>query len=160
MVEPRNVHGSVAAGFTLAEMLAALVILLFGVMSLLGAMTSSIAQRRTADARQELTALLEQAVLRVQHEAVVASGDDASVGGLDFKPLVDQTTAGFPGMLWSATAVADETRPELWLVKITVRWFDAGDEVTSEFLRVVPRQLPLRERVTKFRGDDGGAASR
>ncbi len=47
MVDPRRHE----AGFTLAEMLAALGILLFGVTSLLAAMASSIGQRRTADAR-------------------------------------------------------------------------------------------------------------
>src|SRR5204863_5215179 len=59
-------------GFTLIEMLMALMILLLGVTSLLGAMSSSVAQRRTADARHELTAMCEAALLRVQNEAVRA----------------------------------------------------------------------------------------
>lgn len=159
MAEPTvtTVRRGSSAGFTLIEMMAALVILLFGVVALLGAMTTSIAQRRTADARQELTALVDAAVLRVQQEAIQGPPGNPSPSELTFVPLVDQTTAGFDGMRWSATAIADESRPELWLVKITVRWFDASEEVTSEFLRVVARQLPLRDRVSKFRGDDAGA---
>lgn len=142
-----------AAGFTLAEMLAALGILLFGVTALLGALASSIAQRRTTDARHELTALCDHAVHRVMQEAVRAPGDRATPADLEFTPLLDQPAPGFPGMRWSAKVVADETRPTLWLLTIEVRWLDAGEEVVAEFLRVVPRQLPLRDRVLTFRGE-------
>src|SRR5262245_27884462 len=117
------------AGFTLAEMMAALTILLFGVTALLSAMASSIGQRRTTDARHELTALCEYAMHRVTHECVRSSSDRATPLDIEFVPLVDQTAPGFPGMKWSAKAVADEDRPTLWLVTIEVRWLDAGDEV-------------------------------
>ncbi len=142
-----------AAGFTLIEMVAALAILLFGVLSVIGAMTTSIGQRRTADARHELCGLCEEAVHRVVHEAIRAKGPDPSPLDLEFTPLVDQETPGFPGMRWSASVTTDEACPELWLLKVDVRWLDAGEEVSTEFLRVLPRQLPLRERVQGFRGE-------
>jgi prepilin-type N-terminal cleavage/methylation domain-containing protein len=155
MADPRTIERDgrpcAQAGFTLAEMLAALTILLFGMTALLGALSSSVAQRRTTDARHELTALVDAAVLRVQHEAIKAPGGDASPFELVFEPLVDQPVPFVPGMTWSATVVADDTRPELWMVRIVARWLDAGEEVTAEFLRVLPRQLPLRERVLSFR---------
>lgn len=151
MVEPTK--SSPAAGFTLAEMLAALGILLFGVTALLGAMANSIAQRRTTDARHELTALCEHAVHRVTHECMRAAGDKATPFDVEFVPLVDQPAPGFPGMRWSAKAVADETMPTLWMVTIDVRWLDAGEDVVAQFLRLVPRQLPLRDRVLTFRGE-------
>jgi type II secretory pathway pseudopilin PulG len=148
------------AGFTLAEMLAALGILLFGVVSLLGAMTASIGQRRSTDAKLELAALCEHALQRVQQECVRAPGDAADPLDLEFVPLVDQPAPGFAGMTWSATATADESKPLVWLVRIEVRWYEAGDVVTAEFLRVVPRQLPLRDRVSSFRGDNPESATR
>ena len=106
------------AGFTLAEMLAALGILLFGVTALLGALSSSIAQRRTTDAYQELTSLCDLAMHRVQHECIRSTTGDSSPFDLEFVPLTDQPVPGFPGMTWSATAAEDETRPQLWLVTI------------------------------------------
>jgi prepilin-type N-terminal cleavage/methylation domain-containing protein len=142
-----------AAGFTLAEMLAALAILLFGVTALIGSLATSVAQRRTTDARHELTALCDHAMHRVVHECPRATEGDNTPLGLSFVPLLDQAAAGFDGMRWSATAVADETRPELWLVRLEVRWFDAGDAVDAVFYRVIPRQLPLGARVVAFRGD-------
>lgn len=142
------------AGFTLAEMLAALAILLFGVVALLGGMTTSVNQRRMTDARHELVALCDYAVHKVLHEGIRTTGDSGSPLDLELMPMVDQPAPGFDGMRWSAKAVADESRPELWLLRIEVRWLDGGDEVSTEFLRIVPRQLPLRERVATFRGDN------
>jgi len=147
-----------AAGFTLVEMLAALAILLFGVTALLGALSTSIAQRRSSDARHEFSALCDLAVQRVQHEAIRSATGSGLPFDLDFVPLVDQPVPGFPGMTWSATATADPGRPDLWLVHVEARWLDAGEEVVADFFRVVPRQLPLRDRVLSFR--EGGSGRR
>lgn len=151
MADPRPCRGQ--AGFTLAEMLAALGILLFGVTALLGALSSSVAQRRTIDARLESTALCEHALHRVQHEAVRRRAGATSDLELEVVSLDDQAAPGFPGMTWSATAVVDENRPDLWLVRIRMRWLEGGDDVDQEFLRILPRQLPLRQRVERFRDD-------
>ncbi|MCK5940687.1 MAG: hypothetical protein KAI24_01860, partial [Planctomycetes bacterium] len=75
---------------------------------------------------------------------------------LEFVPLVDQPVPGFPGMTWSASATEDELQPLLWFVKIEARWLDEGEPVVAEFLRIVPRQLPMRDRVTSFREGSGG----
>lgn len=144
---------SSVAGFTLAEMLAALAILLFGVTALLAALSSSVAQRRTIDARLESTALVEHALHRVQHEAVRRSSSGTSDLDLEVVSLENQEAPGFPGMTWSATAVVDQGRPDLWLVKLRIRWLEQGDDVAEEFLRVLPRQLPLGQRVKRFRDE-------
>jgi len=138
-------------GFTLAEMLAALAILLFGVTALLGALSSSISQRRTTDARHELTTLCDLAMHRVRYESIRSTNGDSSPFDLEFVPLIDQEVPGFPGMTWSATATEDENRPLLWMVKIEARWLDEGEPIVAEFLRVVPRQLPMRDRVMSFK---------
>ncbi|MFN3240529.1 MAG: type II secretion system protein [Planctomycetota bacterium] len=137
-------------GFTLAEMLAALAILLFGVTALLGALSSSISQRRTTDARHELTALCDLAMHRVRYESIRSVSGSSTPDQLEFVPLIDQPVPGFPGMTWSATATEDENRPLLWLVKIEARWLEEGEPVVEQFLRIVPRQLPMRDRVLSF----------
>lgn len=156
MVDPVDSARRHENGFTLAEMLAALGILLFGVTALLGALSSSIAQRRTIDARLESTALCEHALHRVQHEAVRRRADAATDLDLEVVSLENQDAPGFPGMTWSATAVVDETRPDLWLVRLRIRWLEEGDDVGQEFLRVLPRQLPLGQRVRRFRDENPG----
>ncbi|MEO6594463.1 MAG: type II secretion system protein [Planctomycetota bacterium] len=139
-----------SAGFTLVEMLAALGILLFGITALIGALTASIAQRRTTDARLETTALCEYAMCRLQQEAIRPRDGSTSDLDLELTPLQDQTAPGFPGMRWSAKMIVDDNRPDIWLVRLEIRWMEEGDDVTEEFLRVLPRQLPLRVRVQRF----------
>ncbi|MCA8967491.1 MAG: type II secretion system protein [Planctomycetota bacterium] len=144
-------HARDEQGFTLAEMLAALAILLFGVTALLGALATSINQRRSAEAMLEFSTLCDLAVQKVQQQAVRSTTGSSLPFDLEFVPLVDQPAPGFPGMTWSAKAIVDDDRPDLWLVQITAKWLDEGEESTAEFFRVLPRQLPLRDRVLSFR---------
>ena len=140
-----------AEGFTLAEMLAALLILLLGVTALLGAMTSSVAQRRSTDAMLEAQALCDHALLRLQHESVRRKAGAGTDLELELVPLQDQTAPGFPGMTWSGKAIEDENRPDVWLIKLEFKWLESGDYRLAEFLRILPKQLPLRDRVLRFR---------
>ena len=156
ILTPRRPDG----GFTLAEMLAALGILLFGVTALIGALASSIAQRRTTDARLEATALCEHALHRLQHEGVARRAGATTDLDLEMVPLQDQTAPGFPGMTWSATAIVDENRPDVWLVRLRIRWLEEGDDVQQEFLRVLPRQLPLGRRVLRFKEESPETSAR
>lgn len=149
-----------AGGFTLAEMLAALGILLFGITALIGALSASVGQRRGTEARLAAAALAEQIVHRLQHESLRPRADAESELDVEFAPLTDQTAPGFAGMTWSATTVEDPDRPDLWLVRIRVGWLEEGDEEFVEFLRLLPRQLPLAQRVLRFRADSDSAASR
>jgi prepilin-type N-terminal cleavage/methylation domain-containing protein len=162
MVEVHDHRDGVAGsgGFTLAEMLAALTILLLGVTALLGALAQSVGQRRSTDARHELVALCEHAMLRVANEAVRRPDGSESPLDLEFVPLLDQPAPAFPTMTWSATATADPDRPELWLVRLAVRWLEAGEAVEEVFLRVLPRQLPLAARVVAFRGEGAESSTK
>ena len=67
--------------------------------------------------------------------------------------LQDQTAPGFPGMTWSAKAIEDENRPDIWLIKLEFRWLESGEDRLAEFQRILPKQLPLRDRVLRFRGE-------
>ncbi len=148
------------AGFTLAEMLAALGILLFGITALLGALSASVAQRRGTDARLAAAALCEHALHRLQHEALRPRADAENDLDLEFATLEDQTAPGFPGMSWSATVVIDEDRPDLFLVRLRVVWLEEDEETGEEFLRVLPRQLPLAQRVQRWLEESGSTAAR
>ncbi|MFN7590309.1 MAG: type II secretion system protein J [Planctomycetota bacterium] len=156
-----NPGPSASAGFTLAEMLAALSILLLGVTALIGALTSAVGNRRTSDARFEMGALSDLVIHRLQQEALVPDPDG---GAPKFVAMTDQPAPGFPGMLWSATAKPHGDRPDLLLVRVDVRWPGSEDLAPEDgaiagggdfttFYRVLPRQLPLRDRVLGFRRD-------
>jgi len=147
-------------GFTLAEMLAALGILLVGIMALLGALSSSVAQRRTTDARLAAVSVCEHALHRIRHEATVRSASAESDLDLEIVDLEGQTAPGFDGMSWSATAVIDEDRPDVWMVRLVVHWLEGGEDASEEFLRVLPRTLPLGQRVRRYRDQIGQSPGR
>lgn len=149
MAEPR----STMAGFTLAEMLVALGILLFGVTALLSALTSSVSQRRGTEARLAAASLADHALHRLQFEAARLSDQAESDLDIEFAPLDNQTAASFPGMTWEAIPVRDADRPDVWLVRIVVHWLEEGEDEQLEFLRVLPRQLPLAQRVRRFQSE-------
>lgn len=153
MADPRTAAATPAGGFTLAEMLAALGILLVGVVALLGALSSSVAQRRTTDARLAAAQLCEAALHRIRHEATVRPEAAESDLDLEIIELEDQTAPGFEGMRWSATAVVDENRPDVWMVRLEVRWLEEGENASETFLRVLPRSLPLGQRVQRYRDE-------
>jgi type II secretory pathway pseudopilin PulG len=140
-----------AEGFTLFEMMAALGILLFGITALLGALSSSVAQRRSTDAMLEAESMCDEALQRLQLEAVRRKAGASTDLELEIAPLQDQTAPGFPGMTWSAKAIEDENRPDIWLIKLEFRWLESGEDRIAEFQRILPKQLPLRDRVLRFR---------
>jgi type II secretory pathway pseudopilin PulG len=151
MVSPRPAGGAAEAGFTLAEILAALTILLIGIVSLLATLGSSVALRRSTDARLQAAQLCEQAVHTLRATAIRRKADAQSDLDLELAPLENQEAPGFPGMTWSASVVTDPDRAWLWLATIRVQWLEEGQLVQEEFLRVLPAELPLRERVQRFR---------
>jgi len=138
-------------GFTLAEMLAALGILLLGITSLLGALSASVAQRRTTDARLASAAAVEEILHRLQYGAVRRRSGAESDLDLELATLEDRTVPGFDGLRWSASATVDELRPDVWCVRLQLRWLEQGDDVVEEYLRILPRQLPLAARVRAAR---------
>ncbi len=150
MAEPKALHGK-DGGFTLAEMLAALGILLVGITALLGALGSSVGQRRTTDARLAASKFADVAMHRIRYEAIQrAQGGDSDLD-LEVAALTDQTVPGFPGMSWSAEAITDELRPDIWLIRLEIRWLDEGEDSSEVFYRILPRTLPLGQRVRRFK---------
>lgn len=161
MADLRKTNG----GFTLAEMIAALGILLFGITALIGALSASISQRRSTDARLAAAALAERVVHALQDQAMQLRADAESDLDVEFVRLPEQDgpsadEAGFSGMKWSATTVSDPDRPDLWLVRIAVTWLEEGEDTSVQFERILPRQLPLGKRVQRFRDDSESTAPR
>ena len=141
-------------GFTLTEMLAALAILMVGVTTLLASLSDSVSLRRGTDMRLAAAAAVDEVLHQVMQNGVGLKAD--AVSDLDLELLSKEPVfvEGVPGLRFEVTAVEDDTRPDLWLLKVTAVWMEQGEFLTEEFLRVVPRQLPLGVRVQRFRGEN------
>ena len=140
-------------GFTLAEMLAALAILLIGVTTLLYSLGSSVSLRRSTDARLAAAAAVEDVVLRVQQTGIRRrAGADTD---LDLELVLPPEFAveTFPGMRCKVQVEEPKDRIDVWLLIVQASWLEAGEPMVEEFLRVIPRQLPLAARVRRFRDE-------
>lgn len=140
------------AGFTLVEMLVALAILTLGVTSLLRALSDSVSLRRSADARSRVAESVEDLVHRIAATGIRRRADAESDLDLELALPPAVPVEGFPGLELQATMIANEQRLDVWLLQIDASWVDAGEAMTERFLRVLPRQLPLRARVDRFFG--------
>jgi prepilin-type N-terminal cleavage/methylation domain-containing protein len=141
-------------GFTLAEMLVALAILLVGITSLLAALTSGVGLRRGADARVEAGLLAGEVIHQLRQQAFAPGQDGASVLEAAPRPLQGDHPR-FPGMRWSVTYTAAAERPDLVLCAVAVQWLEEGESELQEFMALLPRQEPLGARVRRFRANNG-----
>lgn len=154
MAEPTlHPRRSAAGGFTIIEMMVALSILVVGVTTLLAALGDSMSLRNSADARLAAAGAVEDLV-----HTVAATGLRRRDGGetdfdLELALPGEIEVPGYAGMRLSAKLEEDETRLDVFLLRIQARWFEQGQQIEEEFLRVLPRQLPLGMRIQRFRDE-------
>jgi prepilin-type N-terminal cleavage/methylation domain-containing protein len=142
-----------SAGFTLIEMLVALSILTVGVTTLLLALGDSMSLRRGSDARLVAQEAVEDFVHRIALTGLRLRADAQSPFDLELDLPATTPIEGAKGMTMSATMELDAARPDVVLLRIQVAWLERGETLTEEFLRVVPRQLPLSQRIQTFRNE-------
>ncbi|MEC7584439.1 MAG: prepilin-type N-terminal cleavage/methylation domain-containing protein [Planctomycetota bacterium] len=138
------------AGFTLAEMLAALAILMTGLTTLLLSISDSVAVRRSTDMRLAAAQAVEGVLLQVRETGIRRKADGET--DLDLELVTPQTyeVPNQPGLRFHVTAEEHPHRADLWLVRMRATWMDAGEILNEDFLRVVPVQLPMSVRVAQF----------
>lgn len=138
-------------GFTLVELMVAMGILVVGLTSLLALLTLGVSLRRGTDARHRAVQLADAVLQRVEQESFHLRDDADHALDFTFDELQDQQVADFPGMSYGVGFVRDETRPDLVLVQVRVRWLEEGESVQQEFQRILPAQEPFAARVARLR---------
>ncbi len=141
-------------GFTLAEMLAALGILMVTVTTLLASLADSVALRRATDMRLSAAAAVEDVVLQVQRNGIEREIGAESDLDLALKTQGPYERDNMPGLRFFVSVIDARDRSDVWLLKIVAEWMEAGEIMQEEFLRALPRELPMADRVARFREED------
>jgi prepilin-type N-terminal cleavage/methylation domain-containing protein len=141
-------------GFTLAEMLAALGILMVTVTTLLASLADSVALRRATDMRLSAAAAVEDVVLQVQRNGIEREIGAESDLDLALKKQGPYELDNMPGLRFFVSVIDARDRSDVWLLKIVAEWMEAGEIMQEEFLRALPRELPMADRVARFREED------
>ncbi len=153
MVERTTRRNRRDAGFTLAEMLVALSILAIGVTTLLAALSDSLSLRRTTDARLVAQEAVDDFLHRLAQGGLKLRDGADSPFDVELAAPAPQPLDGAPGMSAACTLEFDENRPDVALARVRITWLEGGETVAEEFLRVLPRQLPLSARIRAFRSE-------
>jgi prepilin-type N-terminal cleavage/methylation domain-containing protein len=152
MVERRQ-----TAGFTLIEMMVALGILLVGVTTLLTVLGDSMSLRRTSEGRIAAGLIAEDVLHQIQSQGFQRKPAATSPLDLELRSLDDQPVPGVPGGTWSVAYAEDETRPDIVLATVKVRWLEQGDSVQQEFQAILPKSEPFAARVQRWRQEHRSA---
>ncbi len=147
MVEPISKAPTQERGFTLIEMLAAMLILSFGVTSMLGVFSAGLATEQSAELIRD-SARLAQAV----RERIEADGLLGDVGQAVPKPVRGATLPEFPGLSYDIdfNTSGPEGQSEV-LVEVRVRWMRSGSGASETYRFPMPRGKPLYLRLRERR---------
>ncbi|MCB9890643.1 MAG: prepilin-type N-terminal cleavage/methylation domain-containing protein [Planctomycetes bacterium] len=136
-------HGAPCdAGFTLVEILAAMLILAFGVTTVLGVMSSGLATEHNSELIRDAARLATVVREELEHGSLMPQDGQAPV------PIVGGRVAEFPDMQYDLAfdPVERESTQEI-ACTVTVRWLRGGSDVSETFRFPLPRSRALYLRI-------------
>lgn len=146
---PRNT--TARSAFTILEIVLALAILLFGMVAILGMLTTGAALTRTAQLRTEAATAIEAVVADLEETffpPAARTADDADELALP-KPIVERALPGDSGIVYSAVGRQNPARPKEWRVDVELSWTSAGVRRERKFTTLLVQELPFGERLRR-----------
>ncbi|MCA8971222.1 MAG: prepilin-type N-terminal cleavage/methylation domain-containing protein [Planctomycetes bacterium] len=130
------------AGFTLVEILAAMLILAFGVTTVLGVMSSGLATEHNSELIRDAARLATVVREELEHGSLMPQDGQAPV------PVVGGRVAEFPDMQYDLAfePVERESTQDI-ACAVTVRWLRGGSDVSETFRFPLPRSRALYLRI-------------
>ncbi len=143
-------------GFTLAEMLVALAILLFGLTAIAGSMMMGVSTRRGTEMRFEAVHMVDHVYRYLQEEYFLEHDPDSgplpSIGR-DQKSDADPAgIRGYPGMKYTVEFIEDPKHPQVVLARVRISWREQGERVAEKFERIMIRETPFSHRISQIKG--------
>ncbi len=137
------------AGFTLIEILLALMILLFGFTAVLGLLTFGAGLSRTALLRTSAAAAVEAVVLDLEETLFpLVEGPGGGEAG-EPAEIVGRLVPGVPDVVYGARAVQNPDRPLEYRVDVELSWKTSGVRREKRFTTLLVRQIPFGERLRR-----------
>lgn len=137
------------AGFTLVEILLALMILLFGFTAVLGLLTFGAALSRTALLRTSAAAAVEAVVLDLEETLFpLVEGPGGGEAG-EPEEIVARDVPGLHDVVYSARARPNPDRPLEYRVDVELSWKTAGVRRQKRFTTLLVREIPFGERLRR-----------
>lgn len=134
------------SGFTLVEVLVALMILLFGMSAVLGLLTFGAALSRSAHLRT-VGASAAEAVVADLEETLFPLDAQGEAG--EPRPIRERAVPGYPELVYSARATQNPRNALEYKVEVALRWSSGGVERERSFTTLLLREVPFGERLRR-----------
>ena len=136
------------AGFTLIEVVLAMLVLLIGMTAILGLLSFGAALSRTSSLRSGASGAIDAVVADLEESLFPLVLDELGdeVAG-EPRDLVDQEIPGYPGLLYSTKATPNPENPLEYKVEVEMKWAVGGTTRTKKFTTLLLREVPFGERL-------------
>lgn len=145
-----------ASAFTLVEILAAMMILLMGMASVLGLLAFGAAMSRNAALKGAGAIAVEAVVADLEESFFPLVRDEETGEWRAGEParIEDRPVPGNPGLTYSAAGTPDplDDTPggaQRWRVDVVIRWTTSGEQRARTFRTLLLRQVPFGERLRR-----------
>lgn len=137
-------------GFTLLEVLLAMVLLFVGMASILGLLSFGAGLARTAELRGASAESIESVLTDLEERLfpLERTEDGAEVVGTP-RDRVDEPVPGHPGLTYSTRSTPNPENPLEYRVDVEIRWSVSGTARTKSFTTLLLRQIPFGERLRR-----------
>ena len=149
------------SGFTLAEMLVALAILLFGLTAIAGSMMMGVSTRRGTEMRFRAVHMVDHVYRYLQEEYFLEHDPDSGplpAIGRDAQGVANPAANAvgirdYPGMKYTVEFVEDPDHPQVVLARVRISWREQGEKVAEKFERIMIREKPFAHRISRIKGN-------
>ncbi|MFQ5506903.1 MAG: prepilin-type N-terminal cleavage/methylation domain-containing protein [Planctomycetota bacterium] len=129
-------------GFTLVEMLAALVILAFGITAILGVFSGGIRTEQSSELIRQASLLAERIQEELANEDRLGKPSEALPG-----PVRNRTHRDYPNLVYDLDYYSDGQASDRLIVRVTVHWLRRGEGMAEVYSFRMPRERPLSARI-------------
>lgn len=135
-------RSSHASGFTLVEMLAAMMILAFGITTVIGVLSSGLATEHNSELIRDASRLATAVREEMEHGRLVPGE------GQQLEPITGGRIEAFPDLQYdlSYEPCVREGREDV-LCQVRVRWLRGGSDVSETFEFPLPKTRALYLRI-------------
>ena len=136
------------AGFTLIEVVLAMLVLAIGMTAILGLLSFGAALSRTSLLRSGAANSIE-AVLKDLEETLFPLEVDADGNERAGEPLAisARPVPGYPGLTYGTSATPNPADPREYRVDVEITWAVGGTTRTKKFTTLLLREVPFGERL-------------
>lgn len=139
----RGTGGRDRGGFTLVEMLAAMMILAFGITTVLGVMSAGLATERNSELIRDASRLATAVREDLEHGGMAGTRDEA-----ELQDIIGGRLPDFPDLQYDLRYETVDLDGRVdYVCRIRVRWLRGGSDVAEDFEFPLPRSKALYLRI-------------